>query len=154
MWIFSSADVIWYYSTEDTILKESGVCSFCWNLTNIFWVSYFVEFVLGRFSHFNIAIAYSNSNFCGAWTASFCEFTCNFSKTSTPQWSLWYHRHVEEFCTCKKREVFRLKLPITNTVGILYFHFIYRKSNNVIHSSRHFPDKLHPFTLRSQWSFP
>ena len=62
-----------------------GVCSFCWNLTKIFWVSYFVEFVLGRFSHFNIAIAYSNSKFCGAWTPSFCEFTCNFGKTSTPQ---------------------------------------------------------------------
>ena len=29
-------------------------------------VSYFVEFVLGRFSHFNIVIAYSNSKFCGA----------------------------------------------------------------------------------------
>ena len=25
-----------------------------------------VEFVLGRFSHFNIAIAYSNSTLCGA----------------------------------------------------------------------------------------
>ena len=61
----------------------AGVCSFCWNLTNIFWVSYFVEFVLGRFSHFNIAIAYSNSKFCGAWTPRFCEFTWNFSKTNT-----------------------------------------------------------------------
>ena len=63
---------------------EPGVCSFCWNLTKIFWVSYFVEFVLGRFSHFNIAIAYSNFKSCGAWTPSFCEFTCNLSKTSTP----------------------------------------------------------------------
>ena len=62
-----------------------GVCSFCWNLTKIFWVSYFVEFVLGRFSHFNIAIAYSNSKFCSAWTPSFCQLTCNFGKTSTPQ---------------------------------------------------------------------
>ena len=60
------------------------MCSFCWNLTKIFWVSYFVEFVLGRFSHFNIAIAYSNSKLCGAWTPSFCEFTCNLGKTSTP----------------------------------------------------------------------
>ena len=34
-----------------------------------------VEFVLGKFSHFNIAIAYSNSKFCGARTPSFCEFT-------------------------------------------------------------------------------
>ena len=34
-----------------------------------------MEFVLGRFSYFNIAIAYSNSTFCGAWTPSFCEFT-------------------------------------------------------------------------------
>ena len=62
-----------------------GVCSYCWNLTKIFWFSHFVEFVLGRFSHFNIAIAYSNSKFCGAWTPSFCEFTSNFSKTSTPK---------------------------------------------------------------------
>ena len=30
-----------------------------------------MEFVLGRFSHFNIAIAYSNSKFCGAWTPKF-----------------------------------------------------------------------------------
>ena len=65
--------------------ETPGVCSFSRNLTKIFWVSYFVEFVLGRFSHFNIAIAYSNSKFCGAWTPSFCEFTCNLSKTSTPQ---------------------------------------------------------------------
>ena len=66
------------------ILGTAGVCSFCWNLTKIFWVSHFVDFVLGRFSHFNIAIAYSNSKFCGAWVPSFCEFTCNFDKTSTP----------------------------------------------------------------------
>ena len=65
-------------------LAIPGVCSFCWNLTNLFWVSHFVEFVLGRCSDFNIAIAYSNSKFCGAWTPSFCEFTCNSSKTSTP----------------------------------------------------------------------
>ena len=39
-----------------------------------------MEFVLGRFSHFNIAIAYSNFTFCGAWTPSFCEFTWKQSK--------------------------------------------------------------------------
>ena len=44
-------------------LRNPGVCLFCRNLTKIFWVSLFVEFVLVRFSHFNIAIAYSNSNF-------------------------------------------------------------------------------------------
>ena len=48
------------------------------------WAPGIVEFVLGRCSHFNIAIAYLNSKFCGAWTPSFCEFTWNFSKTSTP----------------------------------------------------------------------
>ena len=48
------------------------------------WAPGIVEFVLGRFSHFNIAIAYSNSKFCGAWTLIFCEFTSNFSKTRTP----------------------------------------------------------------------
>ena len=39
--------------------------------------------MLGRFSHFNIAIAYSKSTFCGAWTPSFCEFTgklCKFQE--------------------------------------------------------------------------
>ena len=57
------------------------------------WLKYF-EFhilaylILGRFSHFNIAITYSNSKFCGTWTPSFCEFTCNLSKTSTPQSSV------------------------------------------------------------------
>ena len=53
-------------------------------LLKFYWAPDIVEFVLGRFSHFNIAIAYSNSTFCGAWTPSFCEFTQNFSKTSTP----------------------------------------------------------------------
>ena len=49
-----------------------------------------MEFVLGRFSHFCIAIAYSNSTFCGAWTPSFCEFTGKLSKFQenehTPEW--------------------------------------------------------------------
>ena len=40
----------------------------------------FVEFVLSRFSHFNIAIAYSNFTLFGAWTPSFCEFTRKMSK--------------------------------------------------------------------------
>ena len=53
-------------------------------LLKFYWAPDIVEFVLGRFSHFNIAIAYSNSTFCGTWTRSFCEFTKNFSKTSTP----------------------------------------------------------------------
>ena len=56
-------------------------------LLKFYWAPDIVEFVLGRFSHFNIAITYSNSTFCGAWTPSFCEFTQNFSKTSTPQGS-------------------------------------------------------------------
>ena len=51
---------------------------------NFYWAPDILEFLLGRFSHFNIAIVYSNSKFCGAWTPSFCEFTSNFSKTSTP----------------------------------------------------------------------
>ena len=55
----------------------------CWKKTRLiwgvlvllkfYWALDIVEFVLGRFSHFNIAIAYSNSTFCGAWTPSFCE---------------------------------------------------------------------------------
>ena len=53
-------------------------------LLKLYWAPDIVKFVLGRFSHFNIAITYSNSTFCGAWTPSFCEFTQIFSKTSTP----------------------------------------------------------------------
>ena len=49
-------------------------------LLKFYWVPDIVKFVLGRFSHFNIAIAYSNSTFCGAWTPSFCEFTRKMSK--------------------------------------------------------------------------
>ena len=45
----------------------------------LFWVSDFVEFVLGKFSHFNIAITYSMA----PETPNFCEFTWNLSKTST-----------------------------------------------------------------------
>ena len=41
-------------------------------LLKFYWAPDIVKFVLGRFSHFNIAIAYSNSTFCGAWTPSFC----------------------------------------------------------------------------------
>ena len=44
------------------------------------WASDIVKFVLGRFSHFNIAIVYSNSTFCGAWAPSFCEFSSKLSK--------------------------------------------------------------------------
>ena len=58
-------------------------------LLQLYWAPDIVEFVLGRFSHFNIAIAYSNSTFCGAWTPSFCEFTQIFSKTSTPRIQLF-----------------------------------------------------------------
>ena len=58
-------------------------------LLKFYWAPDIVEFVLGRFSHFNIAIAYSNSTFCGAWTPSFCEFTQIFSKTSTPRVSMY-----------------------------------------------------------------
>ena len=39
-----------------------------------------MEFVLGSFSCFNIAIVYSNSTFCGAWTPSFCEFSWKLSQ--------------------------------------------------------------------------
>ena len=49
-------------------------------LLKFYWAPDIVKFVLGRFSHFNIAIAYSNSTFCGAWTPSFCEFTWKLSK--------------------------------------------------------------------------
>ena len=62
-------------------------CGLFWGvlvLLKFYWAPDIMKFVLGRFSHFNIAIAYSNSTFCGAWTPSFCEFTQNISKTSTP----------------------------------------------------------------------
>ena len=60
-------------------------------LLQLYWAPDIVEFVLGRFSHFNIAIAYTTSTFCGTWTPSFCEFTQIFSKTSTPLVALSYH---------------------------------------------------------------
>ena len=40
----------------------------------------FVEFVLGRFSHFHIEIAYLNFTFCGAWTPCFFEFSWKLSQ--------------------------------------------------------------------------
>ena len=53
----------------------------------------FVEFVLSRFSHFYIAIDYSNPTFCGALTPSFCEFTWKLSKFQqnehTPDLLFW-----------------------------------------------------------------
>ena len=49
-------------------------------LLKFYWAPDVVEFVLGRFSHFYIAIAYSDSTFCHAWTRSFCEFTWKMSK--------------------------------------------------------------------------
>ena len=58
----------------------AGVCSFSSIGAKFYWAPDFVEFVLGRFSHFYIAIAYSNSTFCGAWTPSFCEFTWKLLK--------------------------------------------------------------------------
>ena len=67
------------------MLKDSAELWGVLVLLKFYWAPDIVKFVLGRFSHFNIAIAYSNSRFCGAWTPSFCEFTQNFSKTSTPR---------------------------------------------------------------------
>ena len=59
---------------------NSCLCSFSWICIKLWWAPDFVEFVLGRFSHFYIEIAYSNFTFCGAWTPSFCEFTWKLSK--------------------------------------------------------------------------
>ena len=56
----------------------------------LYWVPDIAKFILGRFSHFKIVIAYSNSKICGAWSPSFCEFTCNFGKTSTPLQLLFF----------------------------------------------------------------
>ena len=73
----------------------TGVCSFCWNFSElqILWSLCSVDF-----HTFNIAIAYSNSTFCGAWTPSFCEFTQNFSKTSTPlECILVFHQFTIDF---------------------------------------------------------
>ena len=39
------------------------LCSFSWIIAKFYWSSDFVEFVLGRFSHFYIEIAYSNFTF-------------------------------------------------------------------------------------------
>ena len=50
-------------------------------------------YVLGRFSHFNIAIAHSNSTFCGAWTPSFCAFT----------WKLLKYQQTEHTSTSVKQ---------------------------------------------------
>ena len=49
-------------------------------LLKFYWAPDIVKFVLGTFSHFYIAIAYSNSTFCGTWTPIFCEFTWKLSK--------------------------------------------------------------------------
>ena len=48
-------------------LKEFGYLG-CARLPKLCVVPDIVEFVTSRFSHFYIAIAYSNSTFCGAWT--------------------------------------------------------------------------------------
>ena len=70
----------WGEGVETTFLGNSGVCSFCRICAKFQWAPDFVEFVFGRFAHFYIAIAYSNSTFCGTWTPSFCEFTWKLSK--------------------------------------------------------------------------
>ena len=49
--------------------KISGKWTHPWGvlvLLKFYWAPDIVKFVLGRFSHFNIAIAESNSTFCGA----------------------------------------------------------------------------------------
>ena len=98
---------------RDTSIRAlPGVCLFCRNLTKIFWVSHFVEFILGRFSHFNIAIAYSNSKFCGAWTPSICEFTCNFSKASTPL--SWWYGKIDENVPIHRLHGLNISLISTN----------------------------------------
>ena len=74
-----------FFNELDTVqITTSPLLRGVLGLLKFYWAPDIVKFVLGRFSHFNIAIAYSNSTFCGAWTPSFCEFTQIFSKTSTP----------------------------------------------------------------------
>ena len=58
-------------------------------LLKFYWAPGIVEFVLGRFSHFYIAIAYSNSTFCGTWTPSFYEFTWKLSKFQQNEHTPW-----------------------------------------------------------------
>ena len=79
---FSERQILWIAiaNSNSTFCGTWGVLV----LLKFYWAPDIVEFVFGRFSHFYIAIAYSNSTFCGAWTPSFCEFTQNFSKSSTP----------------------------------------------------------------------
>ena len=77
-----------------------------------------MEFVLGRFSHFYIAIAYSNSTFCGAWTPSFCEFTWKLSKFQqnehTPACPEMTMVALGSFCTLwdEKVDKVNIKCPI------------------------------------------
>ena len=59
--------VSYEYWDRDKIYTWSGLVSL-----KFYWVS-------------GIAIFFLNSKFCAAWTSLICEFTSNFSKTSTPQ---------------------------------------------------------------------
>ena len=101
----------------------------CWGvlvLLKFHWAPDIMEFVLGRFSHFNIAIAYSNSTFCGAWTPSFCEFTQIFSKTSTP---LQIKKETANIWECK----------VGNNANII--HYIFVKT----------PNRVFPYLTELSW---
>ena len=100
-----------------------------------------VEFVLGRFSHFYIAIAYSNSTFCGAWTPSFCEPTCKLkisAKRAHPRWTLISSRTTlfefgfcfwwnEKLCWPTKNSV-----SLSPSVNGSYLDFVFTKKKSKI----------------------
>ena len=97
-WALSDKTVDWstcITETDPQNIVSSSNEIYIWGvlvLLKFHWAPGIMEFVLDRFSHFNIAIAYSNSKVCGTWTPIFCEFTWNFSKTSTPQTSNFFEK--------------------------------------------------------------
>ena len=109
VWIGNCNVKVWK-STEHQLHKIWRSLKFCTNwgkrahprfnlwgvlvLLKLYWAPDIVEFVLGGFSHFYIAITHSNSAFCGAWTPSVCEFTQIFSKTSTPLQKFWFFSNL------------------------------------------------------------
>ena len=118
----------------------------CWGvlvLLKFYWAPDIVEFVLGRFSHFNIAITYSNCTFCGAWTSTFCEFTQNFSKTSTPLGCARFAEILTIFQWTHKKLEFRCQKILNSQINFqLDIHFI---SFLCLHVGilQHCPNPLH-----------
>ena len=111
-----------------------------------------VKFVLVRFSHFNIAIAYANSTFCGSWTQIFFM--------SSLGWKLSKFQQNEHTSGNKYLQNAKLVLVVIFQTGLFIicavifdYHYAIKKNSYYFLGCAHFPEFwLKNFEFHILWS--